>query len=87
MAAIVLESVYDLKIVLREEEVPFFSDKELQWYVDKCGGDYNRAAYELLIVKSEATGLSIAGMSTEDSSNYFKRLANRYKRYNSGVLK
>lgn len=86
MANIVLNSLDDLKVVLREFEVQFFSDEELQWYVDKCG-DYNRAAYELLIVKSQATGLSIAGMSTEDSSNYFKRLANRFRKHNSGVLK
>lgn len=82
-----LNSIDDLKIVLRESEIPFFTDTELQWYVDKFNGDYNRAAYELLIVKSENTGMSISGMSTEDSSSYFRRLANRYRPNNSGVLK
>lgn len=81
-----LSSINDLKIILRESEIPFFSDVELQWYVDKFGGDYNRAAYELLIVKSENTGMSIAGMSADDSSSYFRRLANRYRPNNSGVL-
>ena len=86
MAVIELSSIADLKIVLRESDVPFFSDEQIAWYVEKCGS-YNRAAYEMLIVKSEATDLSIAGMSTADSSNYFKRLAGRFRTYNSGVLK
>ena len=84
---IALNSIADLKVVLRESEIPFFADTELQWYVDKFNGDYNRAAYELLIVKSENTGVSISGMSAEDSSSYFRRLANRYRPNNSGVLK
>ena len=82
-----LNSIDDLKIVLRESEVQMFTDAELQWYVDKFNGNYNRAAYELLIVKSENTGVSISGMSAEDSSSYFRRLANRYRPNNSGVLK
>lgn len=82
-----LNSIYDLKVVLRESEIPFFSDEELQWYVDKFNGNYNRAAYELLIVKSENTKVSISGFDAEDSSSYFRRLANRYRINNSGVLK
>lgn len=82
-----LNSIDDLKVVLRESEIPFFEDEELQWYVDKFNGNYNQAAYELLIVKSENTGMSISGMSAEDSSSYFKRMANRYRPNNSGVLK
>lgn len=82
-----LNSIDDLKVVLRESEIPFFSDEELQWYVDKFNGNYNRAAYELLIVKSENTKVSISGFDAEDSSSYFRRLANRYRPNNSGVLK
>lgn len=82
-----LDSIDDLKIVLRENEVKFFDDAELQWYVDKFNGDYNKAVYELLIVKSENTDLSIPGMSSADSSSYFRRIANRYRPNNSGVLK
>lgn len=82
-----LNSIDDLKVVLRESEIPFFSDEELQWYVDKFNGNYNRAVYELLIVKSENTKVSISGFDAEDSSSYFRRLANRYRPNNSGVLK
>ena len=81
-----LNSIDDLKIVLRESEVQFFTDDELQWYVNKFNGNYNLAAYELLIVKSENTGVSMSGMSAEDSSSYFRRLAQRYRPNNSGVL-
>ncbi len=84
---IILNSISDLKMVLRESEVQMFTNEELQWYVDKFNGNYNRAAYELLIVKSENTGVSISGMSAEDSSSYFRRLAQRYRPNNSGVLK
>ena len=82
-----LNSIDDLKIVLRESEVQMFTDEELRWYVEKFNGNYNRASYELLIVKSENTGVSISGMSAEDSSSYFRRLAQRYRPNNSGVLK
>lgn len=81
-----LNSIEDLKIVLREYDIPFFDDNTLQWYVDKFGS-YDNAAYELLIVKAENSSLSIAGMTTEDTSSYFRRLATRYKPNNTGVLK
>lgn len=86
MADIKLKSIHDLKVVLREKDIPFFSDEELQWYVDKCGS-YNGAVYELLLVKAENTSVNISGMSTEDTSSYFRKLSLRYKPSNTGVLK
>ena len=86
MADMILGSIHDLKIVLREKDIPFFSDEELEWYVDKCGS-YNDAAYELLLKKSETTSVNISGMSTEDTSSYFRRLASCFKPNHTGVLK
>lgn len=86
MADIKLKSIQDLKIVLREKDIPFFNDDELQWYVEKCGS-YNGAAYELLLIKAENTSVNISGMSTEDTSSYFRRIALRYRPNNTGVLK
>ena len=86
MADIKLKSIQDLKIVLREKDIPFFNDDELQWYVEKCGS-YNGAAYELLFIKAENTSVNISGMSTEDTSSYFRRIALRYRPNNTGVLK
>lgn len=73
---------------IREEQMPYFDnpDDEIAYYLDKNGGDVNATIYELLILKSEDSSLALSGMTTQDTSNYFKRLASRYRRYNSGVL-
>lgn len=81
-----LSSIDDLKIILREREIPFFTDEELQFYVTQNNGDYEAAAYQCLIIKSEDTTLNISGLSTADSSRYFKRLASKYRPRNSGIL-
>ncbi len=86
MADIKLDSIQELKRVLREEDIPFFSDEQLEWYVSKFGS-YNDAVYELLLVKAENTSVNIPGMSTEDTSSYFRRLALHYRGSNTGVLK
>lgn len=84
--AVKLNSIQDLKMILREADIPFFSDEELEWYVSKFGS-YNDAAYELLLVKAENTSVNITGMTTEDTSSYFRAIASRYKPRNTGVLK
>lgn len=75
-----------LKLVLREKECPFFSDDELQFYLEENGNDFKKTAYRCLIVKSEDTTLSISGMQCADTSKYFRRLAQQYRSTNSGVL-
>lgn len=77
----------DLKIVLREADIPFFSDEELNFYLNKNNSDFNSTAYECLIVKAEDTSLQLSGLSIADSSKYFRRLASRYKPNNTGILK
>lgn len=76
-----------LKTILREEACPFFSDNELQFYLDENNNDINKTAYQCFIIKSEDTTLNISGMSCADTSKYFRRLAQRYRDNNSGVLK
>ena len=75
-----------LKRELREFDLPYFSDDDLWYYLDKNEGRMNETIYELLILKSEDSRLVISGLTTEDTSSYFKRLASRYKRFNSGQL-
>lgn len=82
-----MTSLSDLKIVLREADVPFFTDEELQFYLNENNGDYNATAYQCLIVKAENTTLTISGMTAADSSAYFRRLAGKYRPRNSGILK
>lgn len=73
---------------IREEQMPYFDDPELEiaYYLEKNNGDVNATIYELLILKSEDSSLALSGMTTQDTSGYFKRLASKYRRYNSGIL-
>lgn len=82
-----MTAIEELKIILREDDIPFFTDNQLEYYLSKNNEDINRTAYECLSIKAEDTSFSISGMSTGDTSKYFKRLAQRYRPNNSGVLK
>lgn len=82
-----MSSIEELKIVLREADIPFFTDEQIQFYLKENGGDYNRTAYQCLLIKAEDTTLQVSGLSTADSSKYFRRLAGKYRPNNSGILK
>lgn len=84
MARTVLE---ELKLNLREMDYPYFSDEQLQMYLDRNGGDLRVTSYECLIIKSQDTSLSVSGLSCGDTSKYFLRLASMYAPNNSGTLK
>lgn len=77
----------NLKLILREGEIPFFTDEQLNFYLDQNGGDVRASAYQCLLVKAENTTLSVSGLSTADTSKYFRRLASQYRPFNSGILK
>ena len=81
-----LNNIDKLKLVLREKDCPFFSDEELAFYLEENGNDFNKTAYRCLIVKSENTTLNISGMQADDTSKYFRRIAQRYRSTNSGIL-
>ena len=74
-----------LKFILRESEMPMFTDEELQSYLDNSDS-FELALYGLLLLKSENTGLQISGLTIQDTSSYFRRLAQTYRPHNSGVL-
>ena len=71
---------------IREEQAPYFEDGDIEYYLDKNHGDIDATIYEMLIIKSEDSKIEVSGLITEDSSGYFKRLASRYKKFNSGTL-
>lgn len=79
--------IEQLKLILRESDVPFFSDEELNNYLQMDNGDLNKTAYRCLVIKAQDTTLSISGLSAADSSKYFLRLAGNYRPNNSRVLK
>lgn len=76
-----------IKREIREEQAPYFEEDDFQYYLEKNGGNVDATIYEMLIIKSEDSTISVSGLSTHDTSSYFKRLASRYKQFNSGSLK
>lgn len=81
-----LDKLKELSLNVRENHVPYFSEEELQYYLDKNKGDVRAASYECLLIKAEVTGLSVSGLTTKDSSSYFRMLASRFIKTNSGVV-
>ncbi len=71
---------------IREEQSPYFEEGDIEYYLEKNHGDVNATIYEMLIIKSEDSSLSLSGVNTTDTSGYFKRLASRYKPFHSGNL-
>lgn len=81
-----MDSLKLLRFNLREEQCPYFDESELETLLELNGGDVRKASYEGLIIKAETTGLNVSGLTTKDSSSYFKMLASRFVETNSGVL-
>ena len=81
------EKIVYIRKEIRENQSPYFEDEDFAHYLAKNNGDVNATIYEMLILKSEDSTISVSGLTTQDTSNYFKRLASRYKPFNSGVLK
>ena len=75
-----------VKIETREYQCPYFDDEDIEYYLQKNGYDVEATIYELLIIKAEDSTITVSGMTTDDTSGYFRRLASRYKRFNSGIL-
>lgn len=82
-----MSDLSNLKLILRENDIPFFTDEQLNFYLEQNGGDVKKAAYQCLLIKAEDTTLSVSGLSTADTSKYFRRLASKYRPFNSGTLK
>lgn len=75
-----------VKREVREDQSPYFEEEDFEYYLDKNNGNVDATIYEMLIIKSEDSTISVSGLSTQDTSAYFKRLASRYKQFNSGNL-
>ena len=79
-------TVDKLKGILRETEIPFFSDSELEAQIEIADGDLETAAYNCAILKAENCGLSISGLSIADSYAYWLRVAAMYRPCNTTVV-
>lgn len=81
-----IEKIKYVRKEIREAQAPYFDEEDFSHYLDKNNGNVNATIYEMLIIKSEDSTISVSGLTTQDTSNYFKRLASRYKQFNSGIL-
>ncbi|MCD2492736.1 hypothetical protein LQE92_08855 [Lacrimispora sp. NSJ-141] len=73
------EKLKELKLNLREKEVPFFDEEELKYHLERAGNDVDLASYHCLVIKAEECSLSVSGLSLADSSAYWMRLAAMYR--------
>lgn len=71
----------------REYQCPYFEESDVLYYYRKNNYDVDATIYEMLLIKAEDSTITVSGMTTDDTSGYFRRLASRYKRFNSGVLR
>ena len=79
--------IQELKLILREESSPFFSDEEIAYYLEKNNYNVNAAAYECLVIKSENDSISLpGGLNIADNQSYWLRLAKKYKPNGSKIL-
>ena len=74
-----LTSLELLKFNLQENKYPYFSDEELQVLLDKNNGDVNLASVEGCELKAVNDSVNLGKLQTPDNSNYWLRLANRYR--------
>lgn len=80
-------TIEQIKLILREKDVPYFSDDEIRAYLELNNNDVRATLYNLLLIKAENTSTNISGLSIADSSNYFRKLAINYAPNNTGILK
>lgn len=75
-----------IRLEIREDMAPYFNDGEIEKFYEKNKHDVEKTIYELLIIKAEDSNLVLSGLTTQDTSSYFRRLASTHRRFNSGVL-
>ena len=79
--------IQELKLILREETSPFFSDEEIAYYLEKNNYNIDAAAYECLLLKAEDDSIQLpGGLSLANNSKYWLRLAKKYKPNGSRCL-
>lgn len=75
-----MEEILNLKIILREESSPFFTNEELVFYFKKNNFDLNKTAYECFKLKAEDDSISLpGGLQLANNREYWLSLAREYK--------
>ena len=79
--------IQELKLILREETSPFFTEEEMAYYLQKNNYNVNATAYECLLLKAEDDSISLpGGLQLANNSSYWLRLAKKYKPNGSKIL-
>lgn len=79
------ESIEKLKRALREDTMPLLSEEDLNDLLESSE-TMDEAIYKGAVIKSENTVLQVSGLSTQDMSSYFLRLAALHRPNNTGTL-
>lgn len=82
-----LTNIEIVKKEIREDQFPYFEDEDIQYYLDKNSGNVKDTIYEMLLLKSEVSTIAVSGLTTQDTSGYFKRLASKFRPSNSCILR
>lgn len=79
--------INELKLRLREESSPFFSDEELEYYLKMFDNDLDKTTYKLALMKAEDDSITLpGGLSLPNNSSQWKRIAAMYKPNESRCL-
>ena len=79
--------IQELKLILREETSPFFTDEEIAYYLEKNNYNIDATAYECLLIKAENDSISLpGGLNIADNQKYWLRLAQKYRPSGSKIL-
>ena len=79
--------IQELKLILREESSPFFSEEEIAYYLEKNNYNIDATAYECLVLKAENDSISLpGGLNIADNQKYWLRLAQKYRPSGSKIL-
>lgn len=82
-----MENLEKLKLILRESDSPFFTDEQLQFYLEQNDNDINKTAYECFLAKAEDDSISLpGGLGLPNNKEYWLRLAKKYKPNGSRIL-
>lgn len=79
--------INELKLRLREESSPFFSDEELAYYLKMFDNNLDKTTYKLALMKAEDDSITLpGGLSLPNNSSQWKRIAAMYKPNESRCL-
>lgn len=79
--------INELKLRLREESSPFFTDEELAYYFKMFNEDLNLTTYKLALMKAEDDSITLpGGLSLPNNSAQWKRIAAMYRPNESRCL-